>query len=92
MAKGYTYKVIAKGYMFDKIHEPHGKFNSVLTDKKLEPCPTWLKLVEGKVAPVRSGGSPPMADKIKKVKSIKDVKVPVKRKPKAKPREDLEVI
>lgn len=82
----FHYKVIAKGYMFDCIHEPNGKRNSVTVPKKLDPCPPWLELVEEKPVenPNPKAGKAPMADVMKKVASIKEVT--------SKDRTDLDVI
>ena len=95
----YYYKVTAKGYMFDRIHEPHGRFNQVIVDRKLEPCPSWLESIKSpmvmKKEAAKAAGAP-MPDDFTKVKSIKEMNIkgksPKKKVVKKKPRADLEVL
>jgi len=44
----YTYKVLRKCFVGGTLREPGGRHDPYITDKKLNPCPSALELVEGK--------------------------------------------
>lgn len=84
--KKYHYRVTQTRYFGDLLYEPDGKRQVITVDKPFpEPLGRGLIQVDsaqGIIEPSR--GRAPMADDVKKVKSIKDVKITKKRKAPAK--------
>lgn len=104
--KKYHYLVTETRYFGDVLYEPDGKRTVITVDEPFDPMPRGVIEVDnaqGVIEP--SKGRSPMADEVKKVKSIKEVKgktspkkkpvakkAPAKKKPVAKKRIDQEVI
>ncbi len=44
----YSYRVLKRGFFAGTLRDPDGKHDPVVVDKKLNPCPSWLELIDAK--------------------------------------------